>query len=492
MKTASPKTCPKPTRANPISRRPQPLDRASLLELAASPNTPPKVLITLSNTGDPEITALIAANPNTPKKKLHKLWLLHPHCILENPILFYWSLREGTPVHGVLPLYVKMALYLELRKSEDTQALEDLLPESERFRWLGSPLHETSGASAAANHASQKSPKRSATLPGGMQNNGVLNTGFAGVYRSLATDTSAAVRTKLAEQIDSIPFTPAERREIQMILAKDATPSVRAALARSRQIHCVLHLQLSGDPAFEVRCALASNPAILGHGYVKGWNRLMAAGHAEQIAHNPACPESLRLEIIARGSPEQKKHLWEGFRFHEKTDWQAVNLAIEDVLADQARLSELVAIAGNQFLGGTLKGRLLHHPDVRVTRALATQVHLTEQQRLFLLFHADHKTALRAAKHAPPADFLDVAAGHPSPWVRALLAKKPGEKTWSLRGKLVHDPDPRVRIALCRGLPEKRSYNSAGDKVIEIVKRTYPQDPSPKVRIVARKHPLLR
>jgi hypothetical protein len=200
----------------------------------------------------------------------------------------------------------------------------------------------------------------------------------------------------------------------------------------------------------------------------------------------------LKLELIAFGSVEQKIHVWRGFRFHETINWQAVTRALEAVLSDETRLPELVAIARNPTLGGTLKSKLLNHPDVRVTRALATQVHLTEQQRLSLLFHADHKTALRAAKHAPPADYLDMAAGHPSPLVRALLAKKPGEKTWSLRKKLIHDPDPRVRIALCRGLPEKRSYNSAEDKVIEIVKKTYPADPSPQVRLAAKKHPLLR
>jgi hypothetical protein len=217
----------------------------------------------------------------------------------------------------------------------------------------------------------------------------------------------------------------------------------------------------------------------------------MAAGHAGQIAHNPVSPESLKLEIIKHGSPEQKLHAWKGFRFHETTNWPAVNLAIESVLADHALLPELVAIARNQTLGFTMKGRLLKHPEVRVTRALATQVHLTEQQRLSLLLHPDLKTALRAAKHAPPADFLDMAAGHPSPMVRALLAKKTGGKTWSLRAKLVHDPDPRVRLALCRGLPDKRSYHSAEDAVVKIIKSTYHADPSPQVRKFARKHPLL-
>jgi hypothetical protein len=468
------KTCPTQTpRANPSSRSPQPLERASILERAASPDTPPRTLLALSKTGDAEVTALIAANPNTPRKKLHKLWVLHPQCILENPILLYWSLREGIPTHALLPITVKVALYLELRRSGDTEALESHLPESERLRWLGRPLHKSTGAS-------------------GIQNKSTLNGGCTEVYKTLATDPSANVRTNLAEQIDSIPFTPSEREEIQSILATDASPSIRRVLAGSRNINRVLHLRLATDPDFEVRCALASNPTIFGPRYLKGWNRLMAAGHAEQIAHNPGCPESLSLEILAGGSLDQKTHVWEGFRFHETTNWQAVNLAIEAVLADEARLPELAALARNQTLGGTLKGRLLHHPDVRVTRALATQVHLTEQQRLFLLFHPDHKTALRAAKHAPPADFLDIAAEHPSPWVRALLAKKPGEKTWSLRSKLVHDPDPRVRLALCRGLPEERSYNTAGDAVLKILKKTYPSDPSPRVRLVARKHPLLR
>ena len=179
--------------------------------------------------------------------------------------------------------------------------LETHLPECERLAWLGRPSRKPPGASETVNYAAQKSANLSLRIPCGIQNNGV-NGGFTGVYKSLARDPSTAVRTRLAEQLDSIPFTPSERDEIQSILLKDPFPSVRSVLAGSRKINRLIHFRLSLDPEFEVRCALASNPFIIGPGYLKGWKRLMAAGHAEQIAHNPGCPESLRLACTAHGS----------------------------------------------------------------------------------------------------------------------------------------------------------------------------------------------
>jgi hypothetical protein len=162
---------------------------------------------------------------------------------------------------------------------------------------------------------------------------------------------------------------------------------------------------------------------------------------------------------------------------------------VERILLDPERVSELVQIARNHTIGGTLKSRLIAHHDVRVTRAVAAQKHLTEEQRLRLLFHADPKTALRAAKHAPSAAFLDTAATHLNPLVRALLVKKRGENTWTLRSKLVDDPDPRVRAALCKGLlngaPE---YSQARALHAAVIERSL-TDPCQKVREVAARHP---
>ena len=73
--------------------------------------------------------------------------------------------------------------------------------------------------------------------------------------------------------------------------------------------------------------------------------------------------------------------------------------------------------------------------------------------------------------------------------MRALLAKKQGDKTWSLRSKLVEDPDPRVRGALCRGLlgdtPEYFQSYALHAPIIQ----QYLNDPSPKVREHAASHP---
>ena len=115
--------------------------------------------------------------------------------------------------------------------------------------------------------------------------------------------------------------------------------------------------------------------------------------------------------------------------------------------------------------------------------------HLTEQQRIRLLFHTDPKTALRAAKHAPAADFLDTAATHSNPLVRALLVKKRGDKTWTLRSRLVDDADPRVRAALCQGLLDGAPEYSQAVALHSAVIQRYLNDPCAKVREIAMRHP---
>jgi hypothetical protein len=298
------------------------------------------------------------------------------------------------------------------------------------------------------------------------------------------------VRAGLALVVDEIPFTATERFEVLHTLALDASPEVRRCAASSRHIDSGTHLQLAGDADSRVRDALAGNPNILNKRYMEGWQRLLASGHGRTIALNPAGPERLKLQMISGGSPDEKRAAWAGLRFHQISDWYGLNCEIQQVIADPVRIAELLEIARNPTIGGSLKSRLLAHSDARVTRAVATQKHLPEQVRLGLLFHPDIKTALRAAKHAPPADFLDAAAAHPDYRVRGLLAKKTGDKMWTLRARLVSDPDPRVRIALFRGLPEERPHNNGHRLLHKHIVEKYAADKDPRIRLLARKHPL--
>ena len=459
-------------------------DRPALVAQAASPSTPPPQLAALSKLGDETLNSLIAANPNTPEKTLHILWRTHPMQALENPILLYWSLREGQPLRGLLPMEVKIALYLALRKNGMVEALEEHLPEAERCEWLGS--------SASCNALDSLSESRDTNALHRAFRDGVKKSvrgPVAKVHQILVTDPSDSVRTALAENIDSILLGPHERGHLQRLLAKDPCPRVRRGLASSRMINGEIHTQLSKDPECEVRRTLASNPSRQAEALLEGWHNLIAAGHAAEVAANSACPEPVKIKLVCHGSPRERHLAWAGIHFHALTDWKAIQGAVDSVFAEPERVTELVQMAKNQTIGGTLKSRLIAHDNVRVTRAIATQRHLTEQQRLRLLFHTDQKTALRAAKHAPAADYLDIAAGHSNPVVRALLAKKEGEKTWSLRLGLLDDPDPRVRAAVCRGLLGGTEEYSSTHASHEAVIRKYLQDPCPVVRKIAERHP---
>ena len=459
-------------------------DRAALIEQATSPGTPPVQLLALSKLGNDSLNSLIAANPNTPEKTLHTLWRAHPLQALENPILLYWSLREGKPLRLLLPMDVKIALYLALRRNGLVDTLDEHLPESERCEWLGggpSSREPNAPSASSDNHPRRGQLRKGLRKP--------VKVRVAKVHQILVTDPSDEVRTCLAENIDDIPLGPSERTHLQRLLAKDHSPRVRRGLASSTQIHGELHTQLSEDPDFEVRRTLASNPSRLAGARLEGWHNLIASGHAAEVAANPACPEVVKIALVCHGSPRERHLAWAGIRFHELTDWKAISEALDSVFAAPERVTELIHLAKNQTIGGTLKSRLIAHDDLRVTRAVATQQHLTEQQRIRLLFHADLKTALRAAKHAQAADYLDIGAEHSNPLVRALLAKKEGDKTWSLRSKLVEDPDPRVRAALCRGLRGGAPEYSRSAEMHASVIQQYLNDPCPEVREIAARHP---
>ena len=459
-------------------------DRGLLLGQAVSPETPPARLEQLAKLDDDAIHTLIAANPNTPKKTLHRLWCKHPLRALENPIVWFWSLREGKPLRKLLSMDVKIALYVALRKSGSLEALEEHLPESERCEWLGPNPY--CGLLEAAAEAAADSLRIERRREGAKA---LFKQNVAGAQSFLATDPSDTVRACLAAAMDTLPLEPRERNFLQSGLARDPSTKVRRAVASSQHIHGELHTKLSTDPEIEVRRALATNRSRQSGALVEGWNNLIAAGHASEVAANPACPESVKIDLVCRGSTKARHSAWLGIRFHELSDRRPVSEVIERIFEDPERVLELVQLGKNQTIGGTLKSRLIAHPDVRVTRSVATQRHLTEEQRMRLLFHPDPKTALRAAKHAPAADYLDAAAGHPNPLVRALLAAKEGETLWSLRTKLLDDPDPRVRAALCWGLRGGvEDYVSTRPLHAAAIRR-FLVDTCPRVREAASRHP---
>lgn len=459
-------------------------ERAHLLQRASDPDTLPAQLVALAGLADPEINVRIAANPNAPQKTLHALWRVHPLSALENPVLLYWSLRDGSPFRELLPFGVKLSLYVTLRKTGATGKLEEHLPEEERLGWLGQPDAWMACNSAGQGAATGRRKRHNADA--GPEADGPPVSEALGF---LAKDPSAKVRQKMARAIRFLPIGRECAMRLQEQLARDTCAEVRAGVAASRLMSPELHRLLSSDPEREVQRCLAKNPAVPGIVSDEGWHRLIDAGLAAEVASNRSCPESVKLHLANCGSPEERMLAWTKLKFHQLTRWDAVHAAIETAISDPARIDEVVRIARNPSISGTIRNRLMAHGEVRVTRALATQPHLTEQQLFRLLDHPDQGTALRAAKHAPAADYLLAAAGHPNPMVRALLAKKKGRHPWSLRNRLVDDPDPRVRLALCRSLIESGEETLASDSMGMALIQKLRKDPSARVRKLARTDP---
>jgi hypothetical protein len=112
--------------------------RAQLLEQASNPATSPSKLRRLASIGNPALKECLAINPNTPFAVLKRLFLKFPRAILKNPIFHYRQITEGKSLREMLSPCLKLALYIELRRSGQDDEVESILPVSDRVQWLRS------------------------------------------------------------------------------------------------------------------------------------------------------------------------------------------------------------------------------------------------------------------------------------------------------------------------------------------------------------------
>ena len=479
-------------KAGKSSKNVTPGDLNESLQLASDPATHPSVLTSLASVEAPGVRWQVAVNPNTPKAVLHQLWVLHhPLAALENPILAYRTLATGKRFHELLSRGVKLAVYDALRREGRKAELENHLPEADRCTWLayswryGEPID----------------------IP-----QAVLDS----AQRHLATDASFEVRKSMLERLPHSCleiFAGDPEPDIRIALAKklpthvrqvedstrwsgvveklsaDPDEDVRKIVAECKDLTLVAHEKLAQDPPLEVRERLAAK----GEGKAlreQGWRLLMGNGESMclLIAMNGGCHESVRVDLMAHDNSAIRVEAWLHLNFEKVPLTGKLQQRLEDMLCDSCQVNEMVAVATNRTITPPVIQRLLGCED-RVTRALAANNRLSEDDHAVLLRHADEETAVNAMKESESSTLVDVGAQHPFAAVRAVVAGMVGSRAAELRPQLAADVSLKVRETVCACLMGRlRSYDG------RIMRETFAilsRDPHAKLRAKVVEDPRL-
>lgn len=418
------------------------------LRLASDPTTPPDVLSALAAV--PEVRWQVAVNPNTPEPVLHKLWSwYHPLAALENPILAYRTLSTGKCFHELVPADVKLSVYDALRKEGRQAEVKSHLPESDRCQWFG----------YSWNYSGPKD---------------VPQTVLASAQRHLATDVSLEVREQMLERLPKSCleiFAGDPEKKIRIAVARklptfvwdcetvdltqwssvvdklsaDPDEDVRQIVAGSKALTPDAHERLAQDTCVLVREALAAS----GQGKAlreQGWRVLMDGGDKMclLIASNRACHESVRLDLTAHTDLAIRVEAWSHLHFEKVLLTDKLLRRLEALLCDPQQVDERAAVAANRTITAPVIQRLLGCED-QVTRVLAANKRLTEDDRGVLLLHDDVGTAVNAMEGGRSDALVDLGARHPFAAVRALVPGKKGHRASNWRPHLAADPDLKVR-----------------------------------------------
>ena len=424
--------------------------KQEILRLASDPTTPAETLTQLAESSGAAVCYQLAINPNTPEPSLRQLWVSHPLAALENPILAYRALTTSDRFHKLLPGEVKLALYDALRREKRHQELEAYLPEDDRCKWL--IYHQDT--------------KDAAKLPSDLMES---------IHRHLATDSSVEVRMAMLDRLPTKklhlfatdPDIDVRKRlasktqyryyyddSIGMydtsidILCRDPDESVRAIVAATTSLTASAHETLAGDSSFAVKEILASEGGCRNLSEV-GWRMLVSNGDSLclSVASNRACPESVRLDLTGHPEAEVRAEAWAMFDF--KTSILADKLAekLETLLCDPFLEADRSVLAGNPSINPAIVSRLMGC-SATVTRVLASNKNITENDRAVLLQNGDYKTAANAVCHTNSGVLMRLGARHESPEVRAAVAGRVGPCAIRLRFILATDPSLKVRKAV--------------------------------------------
>ncbi len=478
---------PSPSNHETRQNRASPINLDADLRLSSDPTTPIELLTSLANVTAPRVRWNVAVNPNTPEIVLHRLWMeQHPLAALENPILAYRTLSTGKRLCELLPVTVKLAIYEALRNEGRHEELESYLPEADRTTLMGSgyrpyweefrQLPETVFDSACTFLVTDSSTRVRTVM---------LNLLPEKYLELFLEDPEGSIRLKLAKKIPSSwnyssQIGDDRWKHIVDKLSADPEEEVRKVVAGCAVLTAIAHLKLAQDASATVRQTLASK----GKGRSlpeQGWRLLMVdgAGTCLLIAQNDGCHESVRLDLTAHADSAVSVKAWSHLDFEKATLTAKLQQKLESLFGDPTQVNERLAVASNRTLTDPIIQRLLQCED-EVTRKLATNTRMKEDDLTALLQSADVQTAVNAMEQASTDPLLDAGARHRFAAVRALVADKRGIHASRLRLQLATDPSWMVREHVLSCLMN-RLQHYRGEKISEII-ALLSRDPLAKIR----------
>ena len=425
--------------------------KQEILRLASDPTTPAETLAQLAETSDAAVCYQIAINPNTPEPLLRQLWASHPLATLENPILAYRALTTNDSFHKLLPGEVKLALYDALRRENRHQELEAYLPEDDRCKWLR--YHQdTKEADRLPSDLMDSIHRHLATDPSANVRVAMLDCLPTEQLHLFATDPDIDIRKRLARKTHDLYYYDDD--SIGMydtsidILYRDPDESVRAIVAASTSLTASAHETLANDSSYAVIEILASRGGCRNLSEV-GWRTLVSSGDSLclSVASNQACPESVRLDLTGHPDAQVRAEAWAKFDFKTSILADKLSEKLETLLCGPFLEDDRSVLAGNPSINPAIVSRLMGC-SATVTRVLASNKNLTENDRAALLQNEDPQTAANAVKYTNSGVLMRLGAKHESPDVRAMVAGRVGPCATKLRFILATDPSLQVREAV--------------------------------------------
>jgi hypothetical protein len=453
-----------------------------ILRLASDPTTAPETLAQLAESSGAAVCYQIAINPNTPELLLRKLWVSHPLAALENPILAYRALTTTNRFHELLPGEVKLALYEALSRENRYDEVELHLPEEDRLNWLRYK-NDTEDAKRLPSDLMDSIHRYLAIDPSVNVRKAMLDRLPARKLHLFATDPDIELRELLAENMQNHSRHEDTSGKFDTsidILCRDPAESVRAIVAASTPLTAFAHETLANDSSFAVRKILASEGYCQNPSEV-GWWALVSGGDSLclSVARNRACPESVRLDLTGHPDAEVRAEAWAKFNFSTSILADKLSEKLDALFGDPFLEDDRSVLAGNPSINPSIISRLMGC-SATITRILASNVGLDEEDRAALLQNEDSQTAANAVELTDSPKLMRIGSKHESPEVRAAVAGRVGPCATKLRFTLATDPSLEVREAVYSYLTG-RVESFTGTNIITTL-RILSRDPIAKMR----------
>lgn len=421
---------------------------------ASDPSTPAEVLEVLAVSKNQRVRLAAGRNPNTPEDSLRGIWIDHPECVLENPVLALWEFTGGGTFPERLGLNTLLILYNHLRAS--ARPLPAQVFRMDILRKLVSYGVSDREASIFQFMPFEENSDLRALMLDNAQYRGMFpfwdEHAPDAVWERLATDNDPRVRLSLAALLRSCPEHCRPRRagcaSAARLLLGDSRPEVCAHLVRFRYLPADVATVFARSPEVETREAVAG--CFLAD--AKTLEKL--AGDPEEgvrlaVATHCQLPEIHKVLLrdpsakVRRRLAENRSVSLETLECFDPRDAVEVVQAVFTARHADSRLRERLLIAGD-------------HAVQKIVPKLGSDYTPAFHGRVKALLLPETLVSLAEAPRMPSPVVEDLAF-NPDPLVRLAVAGRlcnshntgSTPRNLDLLRRFASDPDFRVRLCVC-------------------------------------------